>query len=269
MADFRRTDFRRTDFRHSGTRVRDSDRVDACTLLDTARDEGELTEVEHAERTVAAMKARTFGDLDGLIEDLQIPGNLANVPLVRTDRRNPSRRWQLAVAAVTVAAAVGALGGCVTRTVAPDPPLPDPTTASGLASFLAAYRDHFGDTMVDDVSFYPGYVLVDRPSGDPNRADDIRYDSGGFEVDSTSRSRDTRPFDMGALDIGKIAPLIAGAPQTVRVPSGAITHILIRRESAGNLNDPVLTISVDDGSRRGDMEITLSGEPISVSPAKG
>ncbi|MFI6871352.1 DUF1707 domain-containing protein [Nocardia sp. NPDC050406] len=262
MADVRH----RGDHRHSGTRVRDSDRVDACTLLDAAHAEGELTESEHTERTVAAMRAVTFGDLDALVGDLQIPRNLANVPLVRTDRRIPSRRWQLAAATVAAAALLGALGGCVARVAEPNPPLPDPTTGPGLASFLTAYRERFGDAMVDEVSLYPGYVLVDRPGGEPGRGEDIRYDSDGFDVETTSRGRDVASFDLGALDIDRVAGLIAGAPRTVRIPDGAITHILVRREIASADAEPVLTVHVSDGGRSGFVDLALSGEPIAVHP---
>ncbi|MFC9996418.1 DUF1707 domain-containing protein [Nocardia sp. NPDC127526] len=260
--------------RHAKLRVRDADRVDACALLDAARAEGELTEAEHTQRTAKAMRAQTFGDLDRLIHDLQIPRNLADAPVVRVDRRKPSLRWQAAGVVVVVAALLGALGGCVARTTASNPPLPDPTTGPGIASFLAAYRDRYGDLMVDEVSLYPEYVLAERATSDPERAEDIYYNASGFRIDSTSRDDSTTPLDLATLDVAKLARLIAGAPQTLGVPGGEITHVLIDRTPGANLTDPNSTVTAatvaiyaKDGPRSGHMTLTLAGEPLSVYPA--
>ncbi|WP_067546721.1 DUF1707 SHOCT-like domain-containing protein [Nocardia crassostreae] len=263
--------------RHGKLRARDADRVDACALLDAARSEGELTDSEHAQRTVKAMRAKTFGDIDRLIHDLQIPANLADAPVVRVDKRKPSWRWQAAGALITVAALLGALGGCVARTTAAEPPLPDPTTGAGLASFLAAYRDRYGDLMADEVSLYPDDVLAERPTADPGRAEDIYYNAKGFRIDSTSRDDSATPLDLGAIDIAKLSRLIAGALRTLRLPDGEITHIIIDRAPGANIadpnssvTDPTVTIyahAADDGRRYGHLETTLAGEPLTVHPA--
>ncbi|QVI22366.1 DUF1707 domain-containing protein [Nocardia tengchongensis] len=128
------------DARSHGLRARDTDRVDACTLLDSAHVAGELTDGEHADRTAKALAAKTFGELDAVLEDLQIPANLVNSPVVRPRRRGPSTRWKVAAAIVLAAALLGAFAGCVSRVAAPKPDLPDPTTGQGLASFVEAYK---------------------------------------------------------------------------------------------------------------------------------
>lgn len=249
--------------RHGGLRARDADRVDACALLDAARDDGQLTAQEHDRRTVAAMRAKTFGDLDGLVHDLQIPANLVDSPVVRSDRRVRSRRWQWAAAAATAALLLGALAGCVGREVT-HRPMPDLTTGRGLDAFIADYRDHFGDTMVDEVTLFPDYVVVERQSGTQSQY--IRYDGDFDSSTSTSRSSDTEAFDLAVIDVPTIARLIAGAPQTVRAPGKPVSHIMIERAKKGA--DPFVRIYVEAGSG-GYLEVTPEGVPLRVFPAKG
>ncbi|SUA74084.1 Domain of uncharacterised function (DUF1707) [Nocardia otitidiscaviarum] len=260
--------------RHSGLRVRDSDRVEACALLDAAHAEGELTDAEYAQRSAAAMRARTFGDLDTLIGDLQIPRNLADAPVVRVQRRKPARRWQAAAATVVVAGLLGAMGGCASRTTAPDPPLLEPTTGVGLASFLATYRDRYGDLTADEMSLYPQYALVER-AVDADRTVRLRYDEQGFSSTDTARDDDAAAFDLADLDVRGFAAVMAGAPETLRVPGGAISHIVIRRPPGANpadpgakVNPPVVFVYAKDGSRGGYLELTLAGEVLAVHPAE-
>ncbi|APA95178.1 DUF1707 SHOCT-like domain-containing protein [Nocardia seriolae] len=247
-----------------GLRARDSDRVDACALLDAARESGELTADEHAGRTAKAMAAKTFGELDAVLSDLQIPRNLFNAPVVRPSRRGPSTRWRVAAAIMVAAALLGAFAGCVSRTAAPKPELPDPTTGPGLASFVAAYQDHFGDTEADQVLLYPEYVLIERRR-DPASSRDayIRYDGAFHDNSDTPRSPGTDIFDLAALDIPKLAALFAGAPRSAGVPDGRISHIEIARGGDGS---PVVTVHVDDGSRSGHFVVTAKGEPMEIVP---
>lgn len=255
------------DIRNQGMRVRDADRVDACALLDNARDTGELTAAEHAERTAAAMDARTFGDLDALIGDLQIPRNLVHKPLLRPQRRNDLRRWQFGAAALAVAVIAGAMGGCISNTEPLRPPIPDATTGQGVASFVAAYREHFGDTLADEVTLYPQYVLITRRGGDNDRNDRYRYDKGGFSsYGDASRSSGTEPIDMSQIDLPKLARLLAGAGETVHVPDGAAKYLILEHKAG---EDPAVSVYAGKGDRSGYFKATLSGEPLMVYPAEG
>ncbi|GAB4589678.1 hypothetical protein Ntsu_75100 [Nocardia sp. IFM 10818] len=72
-----------------------------------------------------------------------------------------------------------------------------------------------------------------------------------------------------------LARLIAGAPQTLGVPGGEITHVLIDRAPGANLADPnskvtepTVAIDAKDGRRSGHLTLTLAGEPLSVYPAE-
>ncbi|MGW2665871.1 DUF1707 SHOCT-like domain-containing protein [Nocardia tengchongensis] len=253
------------DARSHGLRARDTDRVDACTLLDSAHAAGELSDGEHAERTAKALAAKTFGELDVVLEDLQIPANLVNSPVVRPRRRGPSTRWKVAAAIVLAAALLGAFAGCVSRVAAPKPDLPDPTTGQGLASFVEAYKDHFGDTKADEITLFPTYVVIERRPEDPAAARDgyYRYDGGFHTTGDAPRSPGTDIIDLSVLDLKKIAGLLAGAPRSAGVPNGRISHVIIAHGKDGG---PTVTVYVADGPKSGYFMVTATGEPIRINP---
>lgn len=245
--------------RHSGLRVRDADRVDACALLDAARDNGQLTAQEHDDRAVKAMRAKTFGDLDGLIGDLQVPANLVDTPVVRADRRPRSRRWEVAAVVVAATALLGALVGWGAREVS-GRPMPALNTGRGLDALIADYREHYGDTMVDELTLYPGYVIIERQAG--NQTQRIRYDGGFDSYTESARSSDAEAFDLATLDVPAIAGLIVGAPETVHAPGSPVGHIIIERPKKGQ--DPFVRVYVNNPGDTGYLEVTPSGEPLRV-----
>ncbi|MFE3191210.1 DUF1707 domain-containing protein [Nocardia sp. NPDC059240] len=253
------------DTRSQGLRARDSDRVDACSLLDAAHELGELSAVEHTQRTAKAMAATTFGELDAVLSDLQIPRNLVNSPVVRANRRGPSTRWRVAAAILVAAAVLGAFAGCVSRTAAPKPPLPDPTTGQGLASFVAAYKGHYGDTKADQVLLFPTYAIIARRKDASARDASIRYDGTFQSWSDTPRSPDMDVFDMALLDLPKLAALLAGAPQTLGLAGDRISHVEIAHGADGN---PVVSIYVGENGKSGYLTVTAQGEPVAVYPPK-
>ncbi|WP_227979294.1 DUF1707 SHOCT-like domain-containing protein [Nocardia spumae] len=255
---------------NSGLRVRDTDRVDACALLDAARDNGQLTDAEHATRTAAAMRARTFGEVEAVVDDLQIPANLVDSPVVSPARRRSSRRWIVAAAVVAGAALIGMFCGWVSSEGGPigKPAPADMTTAAGIESFLAAYRAHFGDLLADDVTLHPDNASIERPGqGDPAKSERISY-KGEFDTWTTStREPDLAPIDLGAIDVPKLAALMAGAARTVGAPQAPISHLIIDRTTLGVGKEPVITIYTE-GARGGYLVTSLAGEPLYVSKAR-
>ncbi|MBF6175487.1 DUF1707 SHOCT-like domain-containing protein [Nocardia blacklockiae] len=256
-----------SDTRHSGLRVRDADRVDACALLDSARDDGQLTTDEHAERTAKALRARTFGDIDALVGDLQIPRNLVRSAVVNPPRRQRSRRWIPAVATVAAAASIGVLVG-VAATDGPGKPgadAPELTTAPGIEHFLADYRAHFGDLLVDELTLLPEHASFER--GGPDGTEHFTY-RGTFD-DSSASSRDpkTRPFDLAAIDLPMLARYLAGAPQTLGTPDGEVTHLILRRSTELPDDGPTIAIYAKGAGDSGYLEISPAGEVLEVFPA--
>ncbi|MGS2807514.1 DUF1707 SHOCT-like domain-containing protein [Nocardia sp. MW-W600-9] len=253
-------------------RARDADRADVCALLDAALADGQLTATEHDKRTATAMRAETFGALDRLVDDLQVPGNLAATPVARGVPRAP-RRWWIPVGAVVLAALLGAGAGLIGRTAgeaAFGDPLPDLTTGNGFAHFLAAYRTEYGSTVADELTLYPEYALVERDSGRPGKQDELQY-RGDFEAWGSPGSRppDTKSFDLADVDIARYARLMSGASQTTRVPNGWVSHVLVRYPPGGGKDaEPEISIYVkNEAEQSGYLKIRLNGEPIAVYPA--
>ncbi|MEV0435812.1 DUF1707 domain-containing protein [Nocardia sp. NPDC050413] len=250
-------------------RARDADRADVCALLDAALADGQLTETEHGKRTATAMRAETFGDLDRLVDDLQIPDGLAATPVARGIPRAP-RRWWIPVGAVVLAGLVGAGAGLLGRSTVLAPPLPDLTTGNGFAHFLADYRAEYGSALADELTLYPEYALVERDSGKPGKQDELQY-RGDFDRWGSPGSRPpgTRSFDLATVDLAKYARLMSGAPQTTRVPGGWVSHVLVRFPPGGAKDaEPEISIYVkNEAEQSGYLKIRLSGEPIAVYPA--
>ncbi|MBY8859126.1 DUF1707 domain-containing protein [Nocardia sp. CA2R105] len=250
-------------------RVRDSDRVDACAVLDAARADGQLTESEHAERTRSAMRARTFAQLDAVLHDLQIPANLVDTPVASPARRRSSRRWLLATAVVVAAALIGMLCGWASSDDGPVASLEttDMTTAAGIEAFFAAYRAHFGDLRADEIVLHPNTASIERPAAnDPSKSERISYRGNFDSWTTTGRQPDLQPIDLSTLDIPKLAALLAGAAQSVGAPEASISHVIIDRTTLGEGNQPVVTIYIQ-GPHSGYLMVDLTGEPLYIAKA--
>ncbi|MFF2085592.1 DUF1707 domain-containing protein [Nocardia sp. NPDC058176] len=254
-------------------RARDTDRTDVCALLDAALADGQLSAAEHENRTATAMRAETFGALDRLVDDLQVPADLAATPVARGIPRAP-RRWWIPVGAVAGAALLGALAGLIGRTagdVVAGESVPDLTTGTGFAYFLAAYQAEFGSMVADDATVYPDSVRVSRDSGQPGKADRWGYRGGKFE---TWGPQDRRPpgtpsFDLAEVDVERFARIVAGAPETVRIPDGRVTLVTIRFSSGQKDPWPEIGIHVkNEAEQTGHFTIALDGEPLAVHPAR-
>ncbi|MGW4771497.1 DUF1707 SHOCT-like domain-containing protein [Nocardia sp. NPDC004278] len=258
--------------RYGGIRARDTDRADVCGMLDAALADGQLTEDEHRARTAKAMSAKSFGELDPIVGDLQIPDNLVDAPVVRVDRRRP-RRWLAPVAIIAGAAVVGAMAGGIASCagdVGPTEHVPTLTTGAGLAYFIDEYRAEFGDTIVDEVTLYPDYAVFKRPApGNPTATADGYY-NGSFRnpTINTGRKPDARTFDLTTIDLPALAGLLAGAPTTIKVPDGAITHASIEFPPGSSSDKtPVVEIyAADKTNASGYLTVTVKGEPIRISP---
>jgi len=173
------------------TRARDIDRANTSALLDAAFGDGQINKAEHRAMSELASEARTLADLDVLVGDLQRP---ADAPPDARPPRDTARPWfPLAVAAVAVAAAVGAFtladGDDAEATVTPvaqqidfdavEPLVvatPNPVSPEGMKVFLDRYRAKFGDLIVDDLTLYEGGHASRHPDHPEGRHPRVRPD---------------------------------------------------------------------------------------------
>ena len=86
---------RRTSF--SGLRISDAERAEVADLLSKHYGDGRLDQAEFNQRLDQAMKAKTYADLDGILEDLPRTDAEASEAPKATARRRPSTvtsgRW--------------------------------------------------------------------------------------------------------------------------------------------------------------------------------
>ncbi|MDH6676712.1 hypothetical protein M2284_000910 [Rhodococcus sp. LBL1] len=274
-------------------RARDIDRAQTCGLLDAGYAEGQLDPTEYESRTATAMKAKTLGELDALVSDLQIPEHL--VEAARDSAPAPRGRVPGRVVAAGVVAAVAVVGTVVFTTrghdaapetvvagQAPAPaPIPagepqpiviepiDPVSADGVRDFVRQLGVKFsGDLRVDQVTFYPTYVFFTRMLQDqPHREQDWSYRSGFSPVRSPeARPRDTVTVDLAALDVDRLAELIATGANRVGVPTGWVEHIFVRADSSTG-EGLVSVLFEDKDERRGMVDTRLDGTVVDVSKA--
>jgi Protein of unknown function (DUF3060)/Domain of unknown function (DUF1707) len=113
--------------RQTMSRATDGDRNDACQELDTALSQGQLSMEEHRQRLSAATSAKTLGELQSLVSDLQAP----RVSTQRRSRRSRPAVWLIGFAGVLVVA--GMVYSMTSVLSTPTPANRPPTTVTSTA----------------------------------------------------------------------------------------------------------------------------------------
>ncbi len=269
----------------STTRAKDSDRQEACRILDDALNDGELSMEEHRERVSTATNAVTLGQLRTLLADLQT-GNAAlqPPPVVSPGAMTKYRTWGIWAAAffVSVLLGIGIGWGMYGNTSSPldfttDPGarpdgvgpvvLTPPTqlhSLGGLTGLMEQTRKRFGDTMGYRLVIYPTYAVLDRP--DP--ADDRRvlaydYRGGWGDPTSSARSSSDAPVavDLSKFDITATVGIMRGAAQTLHMkPSDVKTTYLVIEPATDPTAPGALSLSVYVSSDYGGGYIVFAGD---------
>lgn len=269
------------------TRARDLDRVETCNVLDAAYAEGQLSAEDYFERTEKARSAKTLLALARLVNDLQVP-KIATKTVPRTSTAR--KAVFIGGAALIVVGAVAAVAWSrspltpseditasyasstsLAPPLATTTPVPEPTvepiliahidtlTPEGIGAFIERYRDEFGDMFIDDASFHGDYSLVSRAASDtPALTESISF-RDGFERKVTSIPRRTgQPtFDLGSIQIDKLALFMENIAEYVKVPDATITHLIVD----ANYGVPEIAIYAEnDRSEGGRIEVTPWGE---------
>ncbi|WP_068278854.1 DUF1707 SHOCT-like domain-containing protein [Aldersonia kunmingensis] len=231
----------------AGTRARDEDRAHTCSTLDEALANGQLDATEHDQRVRGAMSARTLGDLHELIDDLQADSELAPVrpgmPALPGSRRSP---WLSIVVLLLVIGGVlallvrscggdsggGVLGSADEQQFGPAGYL----SPAGLTDIVTSIRGEFGDALVDDLTVYPEYAVIFRADPRAPRKQEVyRYDEKGFGPPSSGGTRDPKlpPVDLAAVDMAKVAGLVAGAATSLGLSEIDTIYAIIRSTETG------------------------------------
>lgn len=269
----------------STTRAKDSDRQDACRILDNALNDGELSMEEHRERVSMATNAVTLDDLQLLVDDLQSAQNAqAQKPVQTPTIRARRNGLGLAAAAfgVTVLLGIGIGWGLYGNTTSPLDFTSDPGAKSdgigpvvltppkqlqslgGLTGLLEQTRKRFGDTMGYRLVVYPDYASIDRMDPtDDRRVLDYNYRGGWGDPSSSARnsSTDAALVDLGKFDVKTVVGILRGAPETVGIKQQDVKSIYLIVEPA---KDPTtagaLSLTIYVSSDYGSGYIELAGD---------
>ncbi|WP_094275918.1 DUF1707 SHOCT-like domain-containing protein [Rhodococcus sp. OK302] len=224
-------------------RARDVDRDAVRDALDSAFVDGQLTDVEHRNRTEATRSARTLADLDRLVRDLQLPADLRES--VTTPSPPRSTRWAVALATVVVLVCgivvitSGRNNDDPAATTAGAPA--ELTTAAGFGRMLDEIAHHLDDSQVDRLTVYPAYATFSRPvPGQPGREQSYRYEVEGGQVritnDGTSPNRtEGVPVDLAELllNVPRLIGLLYGADRTLGVGDPTDVYLIADRGDDG------------------------------------
>ncbi len=269
----------------SRTRAKDSDRQNACKILDTALSDGELSMEEHRQRVSAATNAVTLGELRDLVTDLQANTGAVAAPVARTAGKLPPLpgRWGMVAGAflASVLLGVGIGWGLYGNTNSPldftkDPGAkPDGVAAvvltpprqlhslGGLTGLLEQTRKRFGDTMGFRLVVYPEYAVLDRRDpADDRRVLSYTYRGGWDDPSSTAKSgTDADLVDLSKFDVKTAVGIMRGAPETLGVKQSDVKSTYLIVEPASDPTTPgALSLSVYVSSDYGGGYIAFAGD---------
>ena len=250
----------------SRMRARDVDRTAVCDVLDSAHSDGQLTGVEHRNRTEAARSARTMAELDRLVRDLQVPADLRDSVPTPPPARDTG--WAVALAAVVVLVC-GIVVVDSTRDH-DDPAAPEAAaellTAAGLGRMLDDLDRQLGDSQVDRLTIHPGYASISRPvPGAPGSEQSYRYEDGQLTDGGRSPGRtEGVPVDLAELrpNVPRLIGLLYGADRTLGVDDPTRIHLIADRGDDG----PVVGIYLrtEDTGAQGFLTVGFDGAVRSV-----
>jgi hypothetical protein len=242
----------------AATRAKDSDRQDACKILDDALDDGRLSSEEHRQRIGTATNAVTLGDLHALVADLQTDNATVQLPPVAPPRL---RGWGLAAAALVVSmllgvgigwAAYGNTGSLLDFTSDPGakpdgvaPVVLTPPTqlhsVGGLTGLIEQTRKRFGNVLGYRLVIYPTYAVLDRPDpSDDRRVLAYNYRGGWGDPTSSAKSASDGPVavDLGKFDVTTTIGIMRGAPETLHMKQSDVKNTYLIVEPATDPTAP-------------------------------
>ncbi|MFH5208774.1 DUF1707 SHOCT-like domain-containing protein [Antrihabitans spumae] len=263
-----------------GKRARDEDRVATCASLDAGLADGQLSSSDHEARVRAAMAARTIRELNDLTADLQGAAPLLDFAKTPSRPRSPGV-VQMAVSAMATLLVLGLciwgagkiVGGGGEDGGGGDGPESVVEAEKngylspyGLAEVVAAIRDAFGDTRVDDLTLYEEYAVVFRADTQTPRKQLSYYFKGEFREPSESGTRAAAApvVDLADMDIAWIAGIVAGAGPSLNLTDVSQIYLVIRPTDDGD--SEVVMHAKNELEESGFLTADLRGHFLSVYP---
>ncbi|WP_210650483.1 DUF1707 domain-containing protein [Nocardioides sp. SYSU D00065] len=271
-------------------RARDADRDRHVEVIEAAYVDGQIGDADRELRVSRALSAATLDELEALTRDLQRrPG--APVPAAPDRARTPGRLGGVlgalgAAAALIVAGAVALVVLASTGEGSGDPfssadparPRPAPQagtqsrgfemTAPAVRRLLHGYASTFGTLDAFEAVFYPSRASFQVPAaGTRSRKERWSYDGGWRQDTPATRTIGAEvPVDLGELDVRRLFDNIATARDTLGVPHGRLTHVLVNVSTEGT---PTVSIYIANRAGTGLLRTTLSGDLVRAHPYDG
>lgn len=265
----------------TATRANDSDRQDACRILDDALRDGELSMEEHRERVSAATKAVTLGDLQRLVADLQVESAPAQMPALKSRAKRTELGLLAAAFVASVLLGVGIGWGVYGNTRSPLDFTSDPGakpdgiapvvltpprqlhSLGGLTGLLEQTRKRFGDTMGYRLVIYPEYASLDRVDpADDRRVLAYTYRGGWGDATSSAKSiADVSVVDLSKFDAKTAVGIMRGAPETLGLKQSDVKSMYLIVEPAKDPTTPAaLSLSLYVSSDYGGGYLVFAGD---------
>lgn len=263
------------------TRAKDSDRQDACRILDDALRDGELSMEEHRERVSAATKAVTLGDLQRLVADLQVESAPAQMPALKSRAKRTELGLLAAAFVASVLLGVGIGWGVYGNTRSPLDFTSDPGakpdgiapvvltpprqlhSLGGLTGLLEQTRKRFGDTMGYRLVIYPEYASLDRVDpADDRRVLAYTYRGGWGDATSSAKSiADVSVVDLSKFDAKTAVGIMRGAPETLGLKQSDVKSMYLIVEPVKDPTTPAaLSLSLYVSSDYGGGYLVFAGD---------
>ena len=246
-------------------------------MLDSALGDGQLSMEEHRQRVAAATTAKTLGDLQDIVSDLQNDTAPVQMPQLSKPSRLAGagsaggRRWGFTVAITAVLIVLGVLigWGLYGNSTSPlsftkDPgakpdgvvpivktPPTELQSLGGLSGLFEQMHQKFGDTTGYSMTIYENRASLTRPDPrDDRRILSYDYRGGWGDPSSTTKSPDDRLVDLAKFDPAAIIGRTRGAAEILGLGSQTIEDTRIDLDPS---DDPLNPESLD-------IDIYVTGE---------
>ena len=213
-------------------KARDADRDAAIEVVEAAFADGQISRPDYDLRTDRVLRAETVGELQMLVQDLQVTADVA--PVAKPTRSTPSVSPTGVKVVLAAVAAVIALGLVVplvlmarvdsAQEATSAEPVPlveaiDLTTARGYNRVVREVEAKTGSTTVFNAVIYPGYAVIEVPVDDLSRRSYGWYYNGEWDEWTGKGRADEDRFELDEVSGRTVGSLVSEARGLVEDPN--------------------------------------------------
>lgn len=142
---------------------------------------------------------------------------------------------------------------------------PSPLTLEGLRQVFGTAAAANGSGVATRITAHPEHAGMEWIDPEhPSQTLSATY-RGGWDTPDDRPTTADQSFRLADLNAEMLAPLIAGAPETLGVPDGRPSHIIIEADDAGM---PTYSVyASNDVHQSGYFRVDHAGEPLRMHPA--